>query len=84
MDNEKKIQISTQLKYHQSQSLNYGKVMPIASYVVRCPECDSSEDNVTTVSIIDGEVDKAVGTILSPDVKLHSARCKKCDWEKYF
>ena len=75
------IKVSTVQRHHQSQSLNYGKVTPIDFYVVRCPKC---EENVTTASIIDGEVDRAVGTILEPQILLYSAKCEKCNWEKYF
>lgn len=82
MDND--IKVSTVQRHHQSQSLNYGKVTQIDFYVVvRCPKCDSEKD-VTTASIIDGEVDRAVGTILEPKILLYSARCKNCLWEKYF
>jgi len=75
----KDVSVSTETVQHRSEAVNYGRVIPLDYYVVRCLKCDKE---CSTMNIIDGEIEH--GTILKPVVNLWGARCKKCLREWYF
>ena len=76
----KDVAVSTETVQHRSEAVNYGRVIPLDYYVVRCLQCDSKE--CSTYNIIDGEV--VNGTILKPEISLWGAVCKNCLKEWYF
>lgn len=75
--------ISQEVITYQSNGYNRGKPTPLTLYTARCEKCNKE---AVTVNVIDGPVDQASSTVLENDavVKLHSAKCIKCNWEKYY